>query len=60
MEDSKVRETVDEAIKCRGGELEAVEIDSCNGDSRFVVWGVVTVEALVLTDIRANPSLCDA
>lgn len=60
MEDGKVREAIDEAVKRRGSELEAIEIDTCDGNSGFVVRGVVAEEAFVLTDIRANPCLCDA
>lgn len=60
MENGEVRESVDEAVECRGGELKAVEIDSSNGKGGVIVRRVVTEEAFVVTDIRADPCLCDA
>lgn len=60
MEDGKVREGVDEAIERGGGELEAIEVNGCHGESGFVIRRIVTVEAFVFADIRADPCLCDA
>ena len=60
MEESKVRKLIYKAVKSRSTELEAVEIygGDCSGGG-IVRW-TVTVEALVVAYVSANPGSGDA
>lgn len=51
MEESDIRELIEEAIKSRGGELETVEIDRGDGGGRFIVRWVAAEKAFVVTNI---------
>lgn len=55
MEKSQVRELINEILKRRGGELEAVEIYGGDGGGREIIRRVVAVEAFVVAYIWTNP-----
>ena len=59
MEESKVRELINEAIESRGKELESIEINGSKGNGRAIIRWTRTVEAFVVAYSRANPGLSD-
>ncbi len=60
MKEGKVRKLIYEAVKSWSTELEAVEIYGGDGSGGGIVRWDVTVEALVVAYVSANPGFGDA
>lgn len=60
MKECKVRKLIYEAVKSWSTELEAVEIYGGDCSCGEIVRWVITVEALVVAYVLANPGFGDA